>query len=512
MCKNNHGYHVQHKILQRLSALVLVSGILIQCTMIPEYIRPELPVDEEWQIDVGNPIQEKTVAAYTLGWQDVFHSPGLQKVIEIALEHNRDLRVAALQVEAARSLYRIKRADLFPDLNVTAQANRRRTSEAERSEFSFAEGITQEDITSTYSASLATTGFEIDIFGRLRSENAVALNDYFATQHARDAVHIALIGEVANVYLQWLADRKLVTLAEETLITQQKTFDLIEAAVEKGGSSKLELSQIRQAVESAKANKILYQQRVLQDRNALLMLMGTKSISEKLVEEQLDEVKIVQELPVSLPSEILLMRPDIKQAEYQLKAANADIGAARAAFFPRITLTANIGMASRDLNDLFSSASAGAWNFAPQITMPIFNAGRNRAQLDYTVLIKEKAVAEYEKAIQTAFREINDQLAIYTTIKEQLAAQQQLVEATGQSYDLSYARYKQGIDNFLTVLDAQRAQFAAQQQEIEVEKQRLANLVNLYKVLGGGLKTTRSSDASPVEMKTKKEHHPETKQ
>ncbi len=479
----------------KTKTFILICAVFLNgCTMAPNYFRPNLPVSETWQIPVVS--AENKQAAADIVWQEFFASPAMQHVIETALANNRDLRIAALNVEAARALYRVERSDLFPNVSAGAAGTRQKVTEAQSTSNPLF-GSPREYITSTYSANLASTAFELDLFGRLRSQNEAALETYFATDAARDAAQISLIAEVANAYLQWLADRKILALVQETLDAQKKTYELISKSYEKGVASKLDLAQVRQAVETARTNLALFNRRVMQSRNALLLLMGVKTLDPSLQTEQLDDVAVLKALPVELPSEVLLARPDVRQAEHELLSANASIGAARAAFFPTISLTGTFGYASSDLDNLFSGAASGAWSFAPQISIPIFQGGRNTANLDYAKLVKEASVARYEKSIQTAFKEVSDELAARSTLDDQLKAQRNLVEATQDAYNLSLARYKEGIDSFLNVLDAQRSLFSAQQQEIEIQKQRLANLVNLYKVLGGGVKEQTSQAFPP---------------
>lgn len=468
-------------------AISLCMVWLSSCTMIPEYLRPGLPVQDSWEMSNALPelTSESQQAATNIQWQSFFQSPGIRKVIEEALENNRDLRIAAINVDAARALYRIERSDIVPNVNAALASNRQKVSRAQ-STSSPLFGTPQEYIANVYSANLASAAFELDLFGRLRSQNEAALETYFASKSARDVVRISLIAEVANAYLQWKADRKILALVKETLDAQQKSYSLIAKSFEKGVASKLDVAQVMQAVETAKANLALYTRRVQQDENALMLLMGTKGLDPSISEGELEDVSVIERLPVGLPSQILLLRPDVRQAEHELLSANANIGAARAAFFPTLSLTGNYGYASSELDNLFTSAALGSWSFVPQLTLPIFQGGRNMANLNYAELMKEASVARYEQTIQVAFKEVSDELAARSTLDDEFAAQQRLVEATKQSYDLSSARYKEGIDSFLNVLDAQRSLFAAQQQEIEIEKQRLVNLVNLYKVLGGG--------------------------
>lgn len=454
--------------------------------MAPQYQRPDLPTSPSWHIEKTLPELSAEVqkATANITWQEFFISPAIQKIVETALANNHDLRVAGLNVEAARALYRIERADLFPHITIGGDASRQKITEAQTTNNQSTSS--RDYITSTYTANIASTAFELDLFGRLRSQNQAALETYFAADAARDAVQVILIAEVANAYLQWLADRKILVLTQETLSAQNKSYDLISKSYEKGVASKLDLEQVRQAVATAKTNLALYSRRVMQDQNALLLLMGVKTLDPSLDIEQLDDVKVRETLPVGLPSEVLLMRPDVRQSEHELLASNANIGAARAAFFPILSLTGSFGYASSDLSKLFSNGAAGAWSFVPQITLPIFQGGHNIANLNYSELIKEISIARYEQTIQTAFKEVSDELVARSTFDDELQAQRNLVDATQNAYHLSFARYKEGIDNFLNVLDAQRSLFSAQQQEIVIQKQQLSNLVNLYKVLGGG--------------------------
>lgn len=485
--------------MKKVAFTLLCASLINGCTMFPDYLRPNLSVSETWHAEAPLPklSEEDEKIAKDIAWQKFFFSNGIQKVIDAALANNRDLRIAALNVEAARALYRVERSDLLPNITAGATSARQKVTKAQSTSnplFS----TQRQYITSTYTANLATTAFELDLFGRLRSQNKAALETYFATQSARNATQISLVAEVANAYLQWLADRKILALVKETLKAQEKSYDLISKSYEKGVASRLDLAQVRQAVETARTNLALYTRRVTQDENALVLLMGVKTLDPSLYDEKLDNVGLLEALPVGLPSEVLLIRPDVQRAEHELLSANANIGAARAAFFPTISLTGTLGYASSDLDNLFSGAASGAWSFAPQLTLPIFQGGRNIANLDYAEVVKKTSVANYEKAIQTAFKEVSDELVARNTLDDELTAQHQLVEATQESYDLSYARYKEGIDNFLNVLDAQRSLFSAQQQEIEIEKQRLANLVNLYKVLGGGTEGAQDKEKESV--------------
>lgn len=463
-----------------LAALMLTT-ILGGCSFIPEYQRPDAPVSAQWPKGDAYGAEAYDAAALETGWQDFFRSGALQGLITTALKNNRDLRVAALNVEAARAAYRVQRADLLPSVDAGVSMSRQGVPEN-------ASSSGRDSISSQYTANVATTAFELDVFGRIRSLNEKALQDYLATEEARKAVQISLVAEVANAYLTLLADVKLLKLTEETLKAQRESYDLIQRSFNAGIGSQLDVSQAATSVETARTNLAQYKRLVAQDKNNLILLLGTPEVSLDAIKETLDDRIIMEKLPVGLPSTVLLSRPDILQAEYTLKGANANIGAARAAFFPQISLTGSLGLASSSLSDLFKSGSGLAWSFAPQATVPIFEAGRNVANLDVAKAQQKIAVAQYEKAIQVAFREVADELAARGTYTDQLRAQSALVAATKNSYDLSQLRYKQGVDSYLNVLDAQRSLYAAQQGEIQVQQQRLSNLVTLYKVLGGGLK------------------------
>jgi outer membrane protein, multidrug efflux system len=388
--------------------------------------------------------------------------------------------VAALNIEVARASYRITESDLLPHVNAGMSDAIERTPRA------LSRSVPQKAaITRTYSANLGVTAFELDLFGRLRSLEEQALESFLATEEARNATQISLVAEVANAYLTLLGDRRLLALTDETLETRNKSLELIQRSFERGVSSELDLAQARTAVETARVNRALYLRLVDQDKNALTLLLGAPVDDSKLNAGALDTVTFVEDLPVGLPSDVLLRRPDIMQAEHSLKAANANIGAARAAFFPTISLTGSAGVASPTLGNLFEG-SARAWSFTPQISVPIFDAGRNQANLDSAKASNQIAVVQYEKTIQSAFREVADALAAKGTLTDQMQAQSSLVEASRTSYRLSQARYDRGIDSYLTVLDSQRSLYSAQQDLVTVQVSRLSNLVTLYKVVGGG--------------------------
>jgi outer membrane protein, multidrug efflux system len=447
------------------------------CTMIPKYNRPAAPVPAAWP---SGPAYKEPPAATgaprpaEVHWRQFFTDAQLQKIIDTALNNNRDLRLAALNVERARALYRIQRAELLPRVETGVIANRQRVR------ISGKDGLVT---LQEYGVNLGIANWEIDFFGRIRSLKEKALEEFLATEQARQGAQILLVSEVANAYLTLAADRENLKLSQSTLETQQAAYKVIERRVEVGFAPELDLRQVQTRVDTARGDVARYTAQVAQDENALNLLAGSP-VPADLLPPGLSAVKTLPEVSPGMSSEVLLARPDILQAENLLKAANANIGAARAAFFPRIALTTAIGTASGDLTGLFGPGST-VWSYAPQIVLPVFDA-RTWSGLKVTKVDREIAVAQYEKAIQGAFREVADALAQRGTLGDQLAAQQSLLEATAKTYQLSNARYEKGIDIYLNVLDAQRSLYSAQQGLIAIRLARLANQVRLYAVLGGG--------------------------
>ncbi|MDA8078806.1 MAG: AdeC/AdeK/OprM family multidrug efflux complex outer membrane factor [Nitrospiraceae bacterium] len=459
-------------------ALLVLSGC---AGMAPTYTRPEAPVPSEWP---GGPAYKDGAkstdqAAADIKWQEVFIHEQLQKLIARALENNRDLRVVALNIERSRALYRIQRADLFPTVNAAGSGIEQR---APGSLSAAGQAITVHQ----YSVGLGFSAYELDLFGRVRSLKDRALEEFFATEEVRRSVQISLVAEVASNYLTLAADKDRLKIAQDTFESQQASYNLIKRRFEAGASSELDLRQAQTSVDSARVDIARFTSQVAQDENALALVIGSPAPAD-LMPAGLSEITALKEFSAGLPSDVLQRRPDIMQAEHLLKAANANIGAARAAFFPRITLTTSIGTSSNQLSGLFGTGSE-AWSFAPQITLPIFDTGRNQANLKVTEVDREIFLARYEKAIQGAFREVADALAQRGTIGDQMEAQQSLADASAASYRLAQARYRNGIANYLNVLDSQRSLYSAQQGLISVRLSRLVNQVTLYKVLGGGAK------------------------
>jgi multidrug efflux system outer membrane protein len=452
---------------------LLAVGMIIclgGCTMIPKYTRPAAPVPADWPSGPAYkqpPAAEKAPAAAEVQWRQFFTDTRLQKVIDMALQNNRDLRIAALNVERARAMYRIQRAELLPRLATGVVASRQRVK------ISGATGLVT---LQEFDVNVGITAWELDFFGRIRSLKEKALEEYFATDQARRSAQILLISEVANAYLTLASDRENLQLAQATLETQQAAYRVIQRRVEVGFAPELDLRQVQTRVDSARVDVARYTSQVAQDQNALNLLVGSPVPADQLP-KGLSAVASLPNVSPGMSSEVLLSRPDILQAENLLKAANANIGAARAAFFPSITLTTAIGTASGQLSGLFQPGTL-AWSYAPRLVLPIFDA-RTWSALKVTKVDKEIAVAQYEKAIQGAFREVADALAQRGTLGDQLAAQQSLLEATAKTYKLSNARYEKGIDIYLNVLDAQRSLYAAQQGLIAIRLAQLANQVRL---------------------------------
>lgn len=472
----------------RLSLALLGVAWLGGCSFIPHYRTPAAPVAADWpkgEAYAGR-TRDGTVSGVQ-GWRDFFLDPALQRLLQIALENNRDLRTAALNLEAYRAQYRIQRSELFPTLDVQATGDRQRIPDSLST-------TGKSRISSQYSVTLGTTSWELDFFGRLRSLNEQTLEQYFASEEARRSTQISLVASVANAYLAWQADQALLQLTRDTLQTYEESYRLTERSFNVGVASALDLSQARTAVEDARAKLAQFTRQVAQDRNALTLLLGASLPADLQGSHGLAD-DLLARVPAGLPSRLLQRRPDVLQAEHQLKAANASIGAARAAFFPNISLTADAGTLSKELSGLFTGGS-GTWLYQPQINLPIFTAGRLRASLNYAEIQKDIGVAQYEKAIQVAFQEVSDGLAAHHTYRQQLSAQRDLVKANELYYELAERRYRTGVDSYLTLLDAQRQLFSARQKLISDRLDQLISEVDLFKALGGGW-AENNEDAVP---------------
>ena len=448
--------------------LALAMALAGCMSLAPKYERPAAPVAASFP-ELA-PSAASGAAASSIAWQQFFADARLKQLIELALANNRDLRVAILNIEQARAQYQIRRADTLPTVGLGVSGNRATEGE--------------DRIRTTYSAGLAVSAFELDLFGRVRNLSEAALAQFLATEEARKATHISLVASVANAYLQLLADEELLALTQKTLDARLESLKLVQLKYDNGVVSKLDLQQSLSLVDSARVTLAQQQRLRAQDTNLLTLLVG-QAIPETLAPGATLAETMLGELPSGLPSDLLAVRPDIRAAEQQLIAANANIGAARANFFPRISLTGSAGSVSSELSGLFKSGSFG-WSFAPQMVLPIFDYGRNSATLGSAKAGRAIAVAQYEKSIQTAFREVADGLAGQATFSEQLRAQRAVAAAEAERFNLSDLRYRNGAASYLDLLDAQRSLFAAQQAAVQANLQRLQNQVTLYRVLGGG--------------------------
>ncbi len=454
--------------LATLSAALWLAG----CSFIPTFSRPAAPVAPAFpQVAATSTPAASDKAAADIEWQSFFKDARLKRLIELSLENNRDLRVAALNIDATRAKLQVARADQLPTVNAGINGSRGPAASGA--------------ITSSYTAGLSVTAYELDFFGRVRALSQAAQSQLLATEEARKTVQISLIASVANTYLTLLADDELLRITRETLKTRQESLRLMQLKYDNEAASKLDLSTAQSLLEAAKVSLAQQTRQRATDESALVLLVGQPLPADLPEGLGLAEQGFLSDLPAGVPSELLVRRPDVRQAEQNLIALNANIGAARAAFFPKITLTASAGVASSDLDTLFSNGTS-AWTFVPQLLMPIFDAGRNKANLEAAKVNKDIAIAQYEKAIQTGFKEVADALAGRATLGEQLQAQTAQLNATQTTMQLTDLRFKAGAASSFDVLEAQRSLFTAQQAQVQVQTQQLQNLVTLYKVLGGG--------------------------
>jgi multidrug efflux system outer membrane protein len=465
----------------RVFTTVALTAAISACTLAPRYHQPASPVQAAYEDADATAATATAAPAAEIGWREFFPDAELQGLLQRALANNRDLRIATLNVEAARAQYRIQRADLVPAIDAEGSANNQRVPASLST-------TGQNELDRSYSVGLGVTAFELDLFGRVRSLRRAALEDYFSLEENRTAAQLLLVSEVANAWLTLIADRELLALALETRDSQRKSVDLTKLRFDSGVSSEIDLHRSETAWRQAEVDIAAQTRRVAQDRNALALLVGEPLPPEAGVgQHPIDAQTFSKELPAGLPAELLVRRPDVRAAEHALKAANADIGAARAAFFPSIELTGFYGNASDDLSALFQSGHT-SWSFVPQVNLPIFSGGANIAGLDLANVRKRIEIARYEQSIQVAFREVADALVARSTLEDQLHAQEALTSATEQSYRLADVRYRGGVDSYLGALIAQRDLYAAQRALIETRLAGASNLVQLYQALGGGWK------------------------
>ncbi|KKW67158.1 multidrug transporter [Lampropedia cohaerens] len=469
-------------LARSLTAAAAVA-VLAGCSLMPTYEQPPSPVASDWPLHGLSDVDAQNAQGgqALLQWQQFVADPNLRELIALSLQNNRDLRAATLAIEQARAQYNLAGAGPFPTINAGVTGQRQSTGE-------------DQPITSMYQGGLMVSAWEIDLFGRLASLTEAARAQFFSTAYAREAVQTSLVAGVASAWLNLQTAEAMLALTEQTLATREESQRLMQLRFDNGVASALEMRQVETLTATARAT--LAEQRRLRAQaiNALELLVGQPIAEQLLVKSDLP-LDVFADVPAGLPSDLLIRRPDIQQAEWTLRAANANIGAARAAFFPSISLTASLGSVSSSLSDLFSSGTFG-WSLAPQAILPIFDAGRNRARLEGAQVERDIAVTRYEQAIQTAFREVSDALAGRATLGEQLQAQQEQVQAEQQRYELANMLYRSGVSSFLDALDAQRALFSAQQAVLQTRSALLANRIELYRVLGGGWSPEQAETAA----------------
>ncbi|CCG42686.1 efflux transporter outer membrane subunit [Magnetospirillum molischianum] len=452
---------------------------LSACSLAPELVKPELPVPAAYP-SPSSVVTDGDHAA-DLGWRSMFGDPRLQRMIELALLNNRDLRLAALNVEAVQAQYNIQRAARFPAVNATGGTTRQRIAADQT-----ADPATSARMQNQHSLGIGVSAFEIDLFGRVRSLSEAAFARYLASEEGRRAAHIALVGAVADAYFAERLAQEQLDLAERTLADWRQSLDLARQLKSADQTSGLDIAQAEGQVATAEADLEGRTRALARATNALNLLVGADMPDDLPPPRPLDGSAVRTHLPVGIPSELLIRRPDIRRVEQTLLAANADIGAARAAFFPRLSLTTSLGYASPALGSLFDNGQ-WVWSIAPQISQPLFLGGQLRAELRLAEIRKSEAIAEYERTIQTAFREVADGLAGSATYGRQIDAQVRMVVSTERRMDLSTLRYRAGVDGRLEVLDAQRQLYAARQTLLDLKRDEIGNAIGLYKALGGGL-------------------------
>lgn len=462
------------RLLLAAAAATMIAG----CSLTPELVRPAAPVAPAFPPHAAAPTDAGR-AAVDIGWREFFPDARLQALIASALENNRDLRIAALRIEEARAQYNVQAADLLPNVNAGVSGSRSRTPGG-------VSATGRPLVTNVYQVGLSLASFELDFFGRVRSLNEAALAAYLATEEAQRAAQISLVAETAKAYLSELGAGEQLVLAQRTLEGREQGYKLSRQRFDVGASSALDLRLNETLVQSARVSVLQLQRQRAQARNALTLLVGTP-LGDLPTGADLSSQNVVTAIPAGLPSDLLANRPDIRAAESRLVAANANIGAARAAFFPRISLTAALGTASTALSGLFEAGSM-SWSFTPQLALPIFDAGRNRGNLDLAVVRRDLAVTDYERTIQGAFREAADALVARGTLEEQVEAQRLVREAQADRLNLADQRFRAGVASTLDVLDAQRELFTAEQSLVQTRLLRLTNAVDVYRTLGGGLK------------------------
>jgi len=478
--------------MRRALLFLATTASLSACSFEPHYVRPEAPVPQSWP--QGDAFLAQTEAALpSVDYKQIFRDPRLQQIITQALANNRDLRVAAANIAAARAQYHIQRAELFPEVDASAAYRYAHSNGGTSPGTGSGSGgtgaggtgvVTTSGGTGQWSAQVGITAWEIDLFGRVRSESHAALNRYFETEAAARATRLTLVGDIGTAWLQYAADKSLLKIAQDTVTSAQSSVKLTKQRLDGGIAPRTDLDQANLVLHTAESDLANQTTVLAQDVDALRLLAGAE-VDPSLLPNSIEEAApTFAPLPAGLSSDILLRRPDVVQAEYELKATDGDIGAARAALFPTISLTALAGFASSSLGSLFSHG-AFSYSVSPNVNYPIFRAGAGKANVRYSEAQRDAALATYEKAVQTAFQEVSDALARRGTIADQLKAQQNLTASAQDNYKLSDARYRGGIDTFLNSLDAQRSYYSAQQSLVATQLTEATNLVTLYRVLGG---------------------------
>jgi outer membrane protein, multidrug efflux system len=462
-----------------LLALILA---LLGCTMIPKYERAPIPVAPQFPVATES---QAGPAASDISWRNFFADERLKTLIEIALVNNRDLRVAVLNIEEARTQYRITRSASFPTVDGSAEYTRSEASLAGFPQGSTGSVGSSSFTSSEWSASLGSTAYEVDLWGRVRSLNQQALEKYFATKEAQRSEQISLVSTVAMEYFTLREAEEALQVSTETLQAVQQSYAVNKAMFEAGSGSELDLRIAEGQVETSRINVLTHQREKAQAENYIVLLIGNPIPANLPAPRSFSDPHLLPEVQSGLPSELLERRPDILEAEHTLKAANANIGAARAAFFPTISLTSSIGSTSSQLSGLFGSGTQ-VWSFSPQITLPIFNGGQSRANLDAAKVSKRIDVANYEKAIQTAFREVADALVGVSNYSRQIDEERSLVNTEKRRYEIAGIRYHYGADTYLNVLSAQQNLYSAQQGLIQAQFNKLSSQISLYQALGGG--------------------------
>jgi multidrug efflux system outer membrane protein len=469
-------------MIKRAILMLGATASLAACSFEPNYVRPQAPVPVSWpQGDAY--LAQSEAALPSVDYRQIFTDPRLQQIITQGLRNNRDLRIAVANIAQTRAQYRVQRADLFPEIDATGQASFRGDGD----------GSASTTAKHSYTADIGASAFEIDLFGRVRSLSHVALDQYFASEAGARATRLALVGEIANAWLTYAADRSLLKIAEDTVTNAQKSVDLTQMRLNGGIAPRTDLRQAQTVLDTAQSDVAQQKTFLAQDANALQLLVGAP-VDPALLPPSIEAVApTLHELPAGLDSSILLRRPDVVEAEYQLRAANAQIGAARASLFPRLSLTGLAGFASTALSSLFTGGAFN-WSVSPSVSYPIFRAGAGRATVAQSKAARDAAVATYEKAIQSAFRDVADALARRGTIDAQVTADRNNVEHSQDNYTLSDARYRGGIDTFLSSLDAQRSLYGAQRTYVATELAKATNLIDLYTALGGDATLDATAD------------------